>query len=137
MELSTIIDILELNHKKYYNLELILKLFDDIYQNNNILINISNEEYCLITVTFINVKEKSYKIKLYKKYFDINDKFNNLFDQIKLLKNNILIEDRENKFNNKINELNNKIEQKEKEIKYIINNKDIIINDMNNKILNL
>ena len=32
MELSTIVDKLELNYKKYNNLELILKLFDEIYQ---------------------------------------------------------------------------------------------------------
>ena len=137
MELSTIVDILELNHKKYYNLELILKLFDEINKNKNIFINISNDEYCILSVKFINVEEKSYKIKLYKKYFDINDKFNNIFDQIKFLKNNTLIQDIEIKFNNKINELNNKIEQKEKEIKDIINKKDIIINEMNQKILNL
>ena len=32
MELSTIVDKLELNNKKYNNLELILNLFDEIYQ---------------------------------------------------------------------------------------------------------
>ena len=80
MELSTIVDILELNPKKYYNLELILKLFDEIYQNNNIYIKISNDEYCILTVTFINVKEKSYKIKLYKKYLNDNNKFNMLYN---------------------------------------------------------
>ena len=94
MELSKIVDKLELNNKKYNNLELILKLFDEIYQNNNIYINISNDEYCLLIIKFINVlKEEKYEIKLYKKYFDINDKFNMLFNQIKLLKNN----DNENK----------------------------------------
>ena len=132
MELSTIVDKLELNNKKYNNLELILKLFDEIYQNKNIYINISNDESCILIIKFINVlKEETYQIKLYKKYLNDNDKFNMLFNQIKLLKNN----DNENK--NKINELNNKIEEKEKEIKDIINKKDIIINEMNQKILNL
>ena len=38
MELSTIVDKLELNNKKYNNLELILKLFDEINKNKNIFI---------------------------------------------------------------------------------------------------
>ena len=94
MELSTIVDKLELNNKKYNNLELILKLFDEIYQNKNIYINISNDESCILIIKFINVlKEETYQIKLYKKYLNDNDKFNMLFNQIKLLKNN----DNENK----------------------------------------
>ena len=114
MELSTIVDKLELNSKKYNNLELILKLFDEIYQNKNIYINISNDESCILIIKFINVlKEETYQINLDKKYLNDNDKFIMLFNQIKLLKNN----DNENK--NKINELNNKIEEKEREIKDI------------------
>ena len=94
MELSTIVDKLELNNKKYNNLELILKLFDEIYQNKNIYINISNDESCILIIKFINVlKEETYQIKLYKKYLNDNDKFNMLFNQIKLLKN----KDNENK----------------------------------------
>ena len=94
MELLTIVDKLELNSKKHNNSELILKLFDEIYQNNNIYINISNDEYCLLIIKFINVlKEETYEIKLYKKYLNDSDKFNMLFNQIKLLKNN----DNENK----------------------------------------
>ena len=94
MGLSTIVDKLELNPKKYNNLELILKLFDEIYKNKNIFINFSNDEFCILTIKFINVlKEETYQIKLYKKYLNDNDKFNMLFNQIKLLKNN----DNENK----------------------------------------
>ena len=41
MNLSTIVNKLELNTIKYSNLELILNIFDEIYKNNNIFIKIS------------------------------------------------------------------------------------------------
>ena len=88
MNLSTIVNKLELNIIKYSNLELILNIFDEIYLNNNINININNDESCNLIIKFINVlKESKYEFKLYKNYMKMNDKFNILFNQIKLIKN--------------------------------------------------
>ena len=139
MTLSAIVDKLELNKLKYNNLELILKLLDEIYENKKILINISNDESCTLIIKFINVlKEVTYELKLYKNYTNLNDKFKMIFNQIRQLKNNNnnYDNDKVEELNSKIIELNNKIEQKDKEIKDIINKKDIIINDMNQKLLN-
>ena len=40
MSLSTIVNKLELNSVKYFNLELILQLFDKIYENKKLFINV-------------------------------------------------------------------------------------------------
>ena len=88
MNLSNIVNKLELNQIKYSNLELILNLFDEMYKNKKILININNDESCILLIKIINAfVEEKYEIKLYKKYININDKFNLLFNQIKILKN--------------------------------------------------
>ena len=136
MNLSTIVNKLELNQIKYSNLELILNLFDKIYENKKILININNDESCILIIKIINAfVEEKYEIKLYKKYININDKFNLLFNQIKILKNVNNNIDEIEKMNNKINELNNKIDKKDEEIKNIINKNNIIINETNKKVL--
>ena len=66
----------------------------------------------------------------------VDDKFNMLYNQFKLIKNNNIDNDKLNEMNNKINELNTKLEQKDKEIKDILNQKDNVINEMNKKIIN-
>ena len=140
MNLSTLIDKFELNPTKYSNLELVLCIFDKVYENKKFIINISNDESCILIIKFVNViVEGTYEVKLYKNYMKINDKFNMLFNQIKLLKNNnnnILDNYTIEKMNGKINELNNKINKKDEEIKDLINKKDIIINEINGKLLN-
>ena len=112
MNLSTIVDKLELNSKKYYNLDLILNIFDKIYENKKLTIIINKNESCTLIVNIINAfVEEKYEIKLYKNYMKIKDKFNLLFNQIKLLKNynNTFNKNIIEKMNNKINELNNKL----------------------------
>ena len=113
MSLSTIVNKLELNPVKFSNFELILKLIDVIYNNKNISINITNDEYCILLIKFTNVlKESTYEFKINKNYMKMNDKFNILFNQMKTLKNN---NDKIEQMNNKYNELNEKIELKNKE----------------------
>jgi hypothetical protein len=53
MSLSTIVNKLELNPKKYSNLELILKLLDKVYENKKLFINKNintnnNDESCIL-----------------------------------------------------------------------------------------
>ena len=135
MNLLTIVNKLELSPKKYSELRLILKLFDIIYESQKLFIKINNDESCTLIIKFINVnKEETYEIKLYKKYMKPDDKFNILFNQIKLLKNNNIDNDTIEQINSKISELNNKINQKDEEIKNIINENSNIINEMNKKI---
>ena len=131
MSLTTIINKLELNSIKYSNLDLLLKLFDEVYNNDKLSIEI-NDETCMLKILFINVlKESLYEIKLYKNYTTINDKFNILFNQIQLLKNNNTIFE----LRNKINESNKIIKEKDEKIKEIKDNKDNLINELNNKII--
>ena len=138
MSLLTIVNKLELNLAKYSNLELILKLFDKVYENKKLFINVNNnDESCILLIKLLNVLEEvNYEIKLYKNYMKVDDKFNMLYNHFKLLKNNNIDNDKLNEMNNKINELNTKLEQRDKEIKNILNQKDNIINEMNNKIIN-
>ena len=138
MSLLTIVNKLELNLAKYSNLELILKLFDKVYENKKLFINVNNnDESCILLIKLLNVLEEvNYEIKLYKNYMKVDDKFNMLYNQFKLLKNNNIDNDKLNEMNNKINELNTKLEQKDKEIKDILNQKDNVINEMNKKIIN-
>ena len=44
MDLSTIVNKLELNLVKYSNLELILKLFDKVYETKKLFINMNNNK---------------------------------------------------------------------------------------------
>ena len=138
MSLSTIVNKLELNLVKYSNLELILKLFDKVYESNKLFININNnEEFCILLIKLVNPLEEiiNYEIQVYKQYMKVDDKFNMLFNQFKSFKINNMNNDKIIEMNNKINELNTKLEQKDKEIKDILNQKDNIINEMNKKII--
>ena len=111
MSLLTIVNKLELNLAKYSNLELILKLFDKVYENKKLFINVNNnDESCILLIKLLNVLEEvNYEIKLYKNYMKVDDKFNMLYNQFKLIKNNNIDNDKLNEMNNKINELNTKL----------------------------
>ena len=140
MSLSTIVDKLELNPKKYSNLELILKLFDKIFESKRLFINTNDDDkFCILLIKLMNPLEEiiNYEIKIYKQYMKVDDKFNMLFNQFELFKNNNMDNNKIIEMNNKINELNIKLEQRDKEIKDILNQKDNIINEMNEKIINL
>ena len=133
MSLAAIDDKLGLNQAKYNDLELILKLFDKIYEKKKIFININNvngnDDSCTLIIKLVNAdEENTYEIKIFKNYMKTNDKFNLLFNQIKELKD---IKDNSKKnieqMNNQIKELKTQIDQKDKEIKNIkntINQKD-------------
>ena len=123
MSLTTIVNKLELNLVKYSNLELILKLFDELYKNNKLFIILNSEyEFCILLIKLINASvQNNYEIKLYKNYIKEDNKFNMLYNQFKIFLN---------KNEEQINELNIKFEQKENEIKNVLNKKDNIINEM-------
>ena len=135
MDLSTIVNKLELNSIKYNKLELILKIFDQLYENNKISIKINNDEYCSLIINFIQItKEETYEIKIYKHYMNPDDKFRIMYNIIKSLKNN------NNEINEKINILNEKVEHKEKiidEMNIKLINQENKIKELNEKIVTL
>ena len=138
MNLSTIVNKLELNSIKYNNLDLILDIFDEVYKNNKLSVDILNDESCILIINLFNVlTAKKYEIKLVKNCMKEKDKFDMLFNQFKLLKKNNYDNDKIEEMNNKINELNNKIDKKDEEIKDIINKKDLVINEINQKVISL
>ena len=112
MDLLTIVNKLELNSSKYSNLELILNIFDIIYEKNKIIIEIKDDNSCNLLIKLINIFEKEVEkeIKLYKEYMNNNDKFNILFNKIKLLNySNHSSEDNSNIDKNlSVNKLNKK-----------------------------
>ena len=66
MNLSTIVDKLELNPQAYNKIELILKIFDNIYENKKIAINLIDDRACtLVFLLFTNYCTIFYKVDLY------------------------------------------------------------------------
>ena len=133
LNLLTIIDKLELNSTKYSNLDLILKIFDSLYEKNKISVNIEDDNFCTLLLKVINMfdEEVVKEIKLYKIYMNSDDKFNILYNKLKLL-------NKGSNINNNISNIeeNNQIEIMENKIKEL-NKKDIIINEMKEKLINI
>ena len=105
MDLITIMNKLKLNASKYSNFELILTIFEDLNKKNKILIKYEENTFNILFKLTNNYNEEFTKIKLYKEY--LNRK------QMKDLNN----------------KLNKNINKNEKEVKEIINKKDIINNN--------
>lgn len=78
MDLTTIINKLELNPLKYSNLELIWKIIDNLYKRNKIYININDENSCALNnllFKLTNTFDEDFMsdIKIYKEYMNNND----------------------------------------------------------------
>ena len=125
IDLLTIANKLELNSSKYSNLELILDIFDTIYERNKIKIDIKDDNSFNILVKLINICEQEVEkdIKLYKENMNNNHKFNILFSNIKLLN----YSNHSSEYNRNLEKNVNKSNKKEVEINDIINQKDSII----------
>ena len=101
-KIESFINILELNSNKYCNYELILKIFDKLYNKNNILIDEIDVDNIHLKIKYsILYDDIEKEIKLYKEYMNINDKINIMYNQLKLLNtNNNKIKLKNNKFSN-------------------------------------
>ena len=90
MDLLTITNKLELNPSKYQNLEIILKIFDNIYKKNKIIMNFIDNNSCNLIVKLLNAFEEEVisEIKLSKETMDNNEKIKYIFYAIKFTKNN-------------------------------------------------
>ena len=141
MDLSTIINKLELNPSIYSNSEIILKIFDNKNKKDQISINNIDDNSYKILIKSLNAFEEEItaEIKLIKDFLNDNDNFKYIFSILILIKNYDKIggenEEIEN-LKNKINELKLNINQKDKEIKDELKEKDIIIQKLNEKIIN-
>ena len=141
MDISTIINKLELNLSIYSNSEIILKIFDNKSKKNQILIKVIDDSSYNIIIKSLNAFEEEIttKIKLIKEFMNDNDKFKYIFSIIKLMKNNNKIEGENKeieKIKNKLNELKLNLNEKDKKIKDELKEKDIIIQELNEKISN-
>ena len=140
MNLLAIINKFELNSSKYSNLELILKIFDSIYKKNKIFVQISDDNSCILFINIFNMFEEEVvkEIKLYKKYMNSEDRFNVLYNKLKPLKKENILEycNEIGNIKNKLDELNINIDKREKELKDILNEKENIIQELNKKLIN-
>ena len=114
---KTIIGKLQLDSRKYINLQNIFRLIDQAYLTNNMQFSLDNNNnkinlnINLVTGNKIN----KYVLVLNKKKLDINEKFEIIFNEINNLKkeNNSLLKDYEfEKLQQIVNNLENKIYQK-------------------------
>ena len=66
-----------------------MKLFDKVYENKKLFINVNNnDESCLLLIELLNaLEEVNFEIKQYKNYMKVDDKFNMLYNQFKLIEN--------------------------------------------------
>ena len=139
-EYLTIIKILKLSQYKYHNLNTIFQLLSKINDINKFQIEMKDENNFILNIMYKNLEgeEENHEFHLYKKYMDINDKFNILFNQISLLQdNNNKKSDEIEKLKSKINEMNNIIIKNDEEIKKLVKDKDNLLNDLNLKFVEL
>ena len=86
-DLKAINKILDLNYEVYNNLEKILELMDNYYNNSKILIkSVMDNEINLIIRCMLGEKENEYIIPLIKIESDINKKFENILNELNSLK---------------------------------------------------
>ena len=108
-DLLSIVNTLTLNPSKHSNLNEILDIFDKVYLKNKLsILKVDDNTISLIIKFNIIFDEVTHELKLYKVYMSTNDKFNFLYNEIKLMQQKL-----ENINTNK----NNEIEQIQKKIK--------------------
>ena len=138
IKIKTLIDNLRLNINPDTNLENIFKIFDNM--NNNKQISINKKDDNNISITFGNSEFKEiikYEIVLTRVSMSTEDKINFLFNEINRLKyiNKNIYDDKSKTINIDANTINLYFNKKEDDLKNIINEKDIIINKLNDKLL--
>ena len=143
-DLLSIVNKLTLNPSKHTDLNEILEIFDKVYFKNKLsILKIDDNTISLIIKFNIIFDEVTHELKLYKIYMNNNDKFNLLYNEIKLLQKKVdnvtIYKNNEiEQIKKKINKMDLNLRKKNEEIKIInnsINEKNIIINGQNEKLL--
>ncbi len=153
-DLNDIVNKLDISHKLYNDLEKVMDLIDDCYNNNKLLLKLNTNDKINVIIKYqLGNKDNECLLTLIKEELDINEKFELIFNKIISLKNNkeikideyfkniekLLIdlkEDINKKLEdnvNKINELKNEIEKN----KIDVENNNKIIKILKNEIFNL
>ena len=144
-----IIKYLGIDDNKYYNLNEIFKLMEESYYNNNLSLKINDKDSLDLNITILNnKKENVIPIHLVKTELDLNEKFDEVVNQINIIKKNKKLDDRfyaielllddikfetKERLNKEEKEINIFKEQVLKDIKEINQNMDEI-NDLKGKI---
>ena len=125
-DLLSIVNTLTLNPSKHSNLNEILDIFDKVYLKNKLsILKVDDNTISLIIKFNIIFDEVTHELKLYKVYMSMNDKFNFLYNEIKLMQQKI-----ENITTNKNNEIA-QIQNKIKEMDLNLTSKNEEINKIN------
>ena len=139
-DLLSIVNKLTLNPSKHTDLNEILDIFDQVYFKKKLsIVKVDDNTISLIIKFNIIFDEVTHELKLYKIYMNNNDKFNLLYNEIKLLQRkvdnvNINKNNEIEQIKKKINEMDFNLKKKNEEINIIkesINEKKIIINKQN------
>ena len=124
-DLLSIVNTLTLNPSKHSNLNEILEIFDKVYLKNKLsILKVDDNTISLIIKFNIIFDEVSHELKLYKIYMNNNDKFNFLYNEMKLM---------QQKLDNITTNKNKEIEKIQKQIKEM----DINLNKKNEEINNI
>ena len=125
-DLLSIVNTLTLNPSKHSNLNEILDILDKVYLKNKLsILKVDDNTINLIIKFNIIFDEVTHELKLYKIYMSSNDKFNFLYNEIKLMQQKI-----ENITINKNKEIE-LIQKKIKEMDLNLNKKNEEINNIN------
>ena len=139
-DLLSIVNKLALNPSKHTDLNEILEIFDKVYLKNKLsILKVDDNTVSLIIKFNIIFDEVTHELKLYKIYMNNNDKFNLLYNEIKILKQKIDTitankNDEIEKIKNKMKEMDLNLNKKSEEINNIkqsIEEKKLIINKQN------
>ena len=124
-DLLSIVNSLTLNPSKHSNLNEILDIFDKVYVKNKLsIIKVDDNTISLIIKFNIIFDEVSHELKLYKIYMNNNDKFNFLYNEMKIM---------QQKLDNITANKNKEIEEIQKKIKEM----DLNLNKKNEEINNI
>ena len=117
--------------------DLLLKKFDEIFENKKFLISFSNNDIITLSIKKDNSKiSNNFEISLYRQKMNNEDKFNILYNQIKIINKN---NNSDNNFeiqtiSEKLIKTNINMNKKEDDIKNLINEYDNIIKEIKNNI---
>jgi hypothetical protein len=90
-----IIKYLGIDDNKYYNLNEIFKLMEESYYNNKLSLEINNKDSIDLNIIILNnKKENVIPIHLEKAELDLNEKFDEVVNQINIIKKNQKLDDR-------------------------------------------
>ena len=139
-DLLSIVNKLALNPSKHTDLNEILEIFDKVYLKNKLsILKVDDNTVSLIIKFNIIFDEVTHELKLYKIYMNNNDKFNLLYNEIKILRQKIDVitvnkNDEIEKIKSKMKEMDLNLNKKSEEIdsiKQSIEEKKLIINKQN------